>query len=96
MSPANIAIGLNRAGLVLTGGAAVFAEVAWLHMRSQASYGVICGDSSSALAHCAACYASASLLTLGIASFLLANAAPPARLQPGSFSPHNAPQGPAG
>lgn len=96
MRPVNIASDLNRAGFALAGGGLVFAEVAWLQMRSLASYGVICGGGPLVMAHCPACYASASLLALGVACFVLAKAAPPVTLAPGPRSPHDAPQAHAG
>jgi hypothetical protein len=91
MRPINIASDLNRAGLVLSGGGLVFAEVAWLQMRSAATSGVICGGGPLMLAHCPACYASASLLTLGVAAFVLARFSPPETPSPARSGPHDEP-----
>ena len=61
-----------RSVLTLTGaaslfGAAVSAEIAWLHMHGlAATYGVICG--SGATPHCAACPAAMGLLAMGLAA----------------------------
>jgi len=64
--------------MLLIGAAVVFAEVAWMHMRSVAkTYGVICGSGPGVLAHCPACPASGLLFAAGLAALAL----PRARLQ---------------
>ena len=76
MKALNASRGLSHLGLILIGGAALFAELAFLHMRVLVqSYGVICGSGPGVAAHCPACYASALLLVLGLASLGLARAA---------------------
>lgn len=65
---------LVAAGLAGLSGAAVSAEIAWLHMRWTAgAYGVICGG--GATAHCAACPTALGLLGLGLAALAAAAAA---------------------
>jgi hypothetical protein len=67
---------------LLTGGGLLFADVAWLHMRSLAlTYGVICGSDAGAAAHCPLCYASVLLLAAGAAAFGLAEAGQRSPLQ---------------
>lgn len=60
------------AGLVVLAGAAVSAELAWLHARSIQALGVICGQGPDP--HCAWCPTALVLLALGL--FLVAAPSP--------------------
>ena len=84
----NIARSLRQSGSLLIGGALLSAEAAWLHMRELVqNYGVICGSSSSVMAHCPACYASVSFLVAGGAALSLAQAYRPAAHQQARSNP---------
>ena len=62
-------------GAVSITGAALMASLAWAQMHAfRVVYGAVCG-SGVGLLHCPACYAAATLLALGLASLVLAQAA---------------------
>lgn len=72
---------LTMAGALCLVGAAISAEIAWLHMRwLAATYGVICGQSPS-LTHCAACPTAVALLAGGLGFLALALRARPAKVR---------------
>lgn len=75
MPTPNTAQAVFRSGVILIGGGLLAAEAAWLHMSElMQSYGVICSAGSSVMAHCPACYLSATLLGAAAAAFGVAHA----------------------
>jgi hypothetical protein len=59
---------LHTLGLALIAAAAAFGIVALEHMRTLAAYGYVCGGAAP---HCAACYAGAVALALGVGVLML-------------------------